>query len=152
MADPVRVFQPITFKVREPCINPVMVLWLNSLGGFSQWLFERKTEVNIETTLGDVFELPVVDIETTNRSIQQRRSTFSHSWRLTTDDLTTDDITALFEIKISEAVYVLRADGETIGVIAEGLTTLYNRFSERHVFNVQINWPRDFEPTRWIDE
>jgi len=152
MANPVRLFQPITFKVREPCINPVMVLWLNSLGGFSQWLFERKTEVNIETIPGDRFEQPVVDIETTNRSLRQRRSSFTHSWRLTTDDLTEDELIAVKEVKNSEAVYVLRSDGETLGVLAEGLSTLYNRFSQRHVFNVQINWPRDFEPTRWIDE
>jgi len=150
MAD--TVIGPITVKVRDICINPVMVMWLNSLGGFSQWLFERKQEVNIENTLGDIFESPVIDIETTNRSLQQRRSTFSHSWRLTADDLTTNDLIALKEVKDSEAVYVMRTDGETIGIIAEGLTTLYNRFSERHVFNVQINWPRDFEPERWIDD
>jgi len=150
MAD--TVIGPITVKVRDSCINPVMVMWLNSLGGFSQWLFERKQEVNIENTLGDVFESPIIDIETTNRSLQQRRSTFSHSWRLTADDLTTNELIALKEVKDSEAVYVMRTDGEVLGVIAEGLTTLYNRFSERHVFNVQINWPRDFEPERWIDD
>jgi len=151
MADPVSVVSRITLKVRDECINPVMVTWLNSLGGFSQWLFERKQEVNIETTLGDVFAEPFFDIETTNRSLRQRQSSFTHSWRLTADDLTKDDLIAIAEVKRSEAVYVLRRDGETIGVIAEGLTTLYNRFSERHVFNVQINWPIDFEPERWID-
>ena len=138
MAHPSIVIGPITFNVRDPCINPVMVIWLNSLGGFSQWQFERKQDVNIEAERGGIFENFFSDIETTNRVLQQRRSSFSHAWDLNTDDLTTNELLALFELKISEQVYIMRQDGVTLGVIAEGLTTLYNRYDERHTFNVRI--------------
>ena len=152
MAEPSKPLQPITLKVKDPCINPVMVMWLNSLGGFSQWLFERKQAVNIESELGDTYTEPFSDLETTNRVLRQRDSRYSHSWQLTADQLTKDEVLALFEIKVTEAVYVMRQDGETIGVIAEGATTTYQRYNERHTFIVNINWPIDFSPEKWFDD
>ena len=152
MAVPVAISVPITFKVREPCSNPVMIQWLNSLGGFSQWMFERKQGVNIQSELGDIYEQFFFDIETTNRVLRQRDSRYTHSWTLTADDLTKDELLALFELKVSEAVYIMRQDGEVLGVIAEGLSTLYNRFSKTHIFTVQINFPRDFNPEKWLSD
>ena len=152
MAEPSNISVPITFKVRDPCINPVMLLWLNSTGGFSQWMFERKQAVNIEVERGGIYENFFFDIETTNRVLQQRTSSYSHAWDLQADDLTKNELLALFELKSTEQVYVLRQDGETIGVIAEGLTTLYERFSKRHKFNVKVNWPIDFNPEKWFDD
>ena len=150
MAVPSQISVPLTFIVRDPCVNPVMIQWINSLGGFSQWQFERKQEVNIEAERGDIFENPFFDIETTNRVLQQRDSSYSHGWTLQADDLTTDELLALAEIKTTEQVYVMRIDGEVIGVIAEGLTTIYNRFAKKHLFVVEINWPRDFNPEKWF--
>ena len=152
MAEPSNISAPIIFKVRDPCINPVMIIWLNSLGGFSQWQFERKQAVNIEVERGGIFENFFFDIETTNRVLQQRTSSFSHAWNMEADNLTKNELLALFELKSTQQVYVMRQDGETIGVIAEGLTTLYERFSQRHKFTVAINWPIDFNPEKWFDD
>ncbi|GAF87206.1 unnamed protein product [marine sediment metagenome] len=150
MAAPVEVLAPIIYNVKDPCVNPVMLLWLNSLGGFSQWMFERKQVAEVETTLGDIYEEPFFEIETTNRTLRQRDSSYSHGWTLQTEDLTTDEVLALAEMKTTEAVYVMKQDGTTLGVIAEGITTIYNRYSKKHIFSVKINWPRDFNPERWL--
>ena len=150
MAEPTQISVPIILRVRDPCVNPVMVQWLNSLGGFSQWQFSRKTDVNIEAERGGIFENFFSDIETTNRVLQQRPSSYSHAWTLDADDLTKNELLALFEIKSTEQVYIMRQDGETIGVIAEGLTTLYQRYSKRHKYTVQINWPLEFNPEKWF--
>ena len=99
-----------------------------------------------------MFEEFFFDIETPNRVLRQRDSRYTHSWTLTADDLTKDELLALFELKVSEAVYIMRQDGEVLGVIAEGLSTLYNRFSKTHIFTVQINFPRDFSPEKWLND
>ena len=141
---------PKNWKIREPCKNPVMVLWLNSLGGFSQWLFENVMDANVLNQLGDIFEVPFSDIEVTNRVLRQRDSSYSHEWILNANDLTTNELLAIAEIKNSSAVYVQRIDGEVIGVIAEGLDTTYRRDAVKHRIIVTIRWPRDFNPEKWL--
>lgn len=156
MAEPVLIFEPIIYKVKEPCKNPVMVLWLNSLGGWSQWLFEHKQDASVENELGDAYEVPFTDLETTNRTLRQRRSSYVHSWVMIADQLTKDELLALQELKTSEAIYVLRTDDvrnveALIGVTVEGLTTAYKRQAERHLITINVVWPRDFNPERWLN-
>lgn len=55
----------ITVKVKEGCgDNPVFLCWLNTLGGFDYWLFNKFQEQNLKTSFESSFSSNVSDLET----------------------------------------------------------------------------------------
>ena len=54
-----------TVKVNDGCCeNPVYLCWLNSLGGFSVWLFQRGYEDEIKTEIETPYSMNITDLET----------------------------------------------------------------------------------------
>ncbi len=55
----------ITIDIAEGCgDNPIFLCWLNTLGGFDVWLFNKFQEQNVKTSIENSFSSNVSELET----------------------------------------------------------------------------------------
>lgn len=142
--------EEILYKILEPCINPVMVSWENSLGAPEQHLFSINQEVGLEASPGLSYITPhIIDQEQIrgdkNRVFSEDRQTFL----LISEGLTNNQIKALAEIKISNNIFVyLSKDGsEKIKVIARDLlgSNYETRNRANNEFKLLVEFPDNYD-------
>lgn len=136
-----------TVEVRDACLNPVMLLARNSLGGILQWMFEYNQE--------EVYDF--------GGSIKNRRQTLTangltiNQWQALHDFITLGDVyrenivefsssTIKTQTRVGQQVYVLEADGTKTGVIVIPTKNKTNTKQKFHKFEIEIEYPEVFQP------
>jgi hypothetical protein len=145
------LMQDVIYENRDTsgCDNLVYIGWINSKGGYEQWMFDYKQTVERNVEQGLISESPInTDIENVSRT--KRR--FPNLWRqqiiLTADHLKTDQLKGLMEIEQSDYVvaYITSDLSEQITVIvSNGYTTQWNTGDELHSFTLQIEFPDNYD-------
>jgi len=143
-----QIGEQIFFKYQEPCPNPIMVEWVNSLGASEFYLFEVSQSVTLGATEGLLFQLPF-DEDVSNITRHNRRTDSKEALEITcfAEELTADDVRALHELKTAEKIEVwLTDDGlQKIGATVESsFTTSYETESVLNRFVVTLLFPTDF--------
>ncbi len=97
----------ITVNVKEGCSdNPVYLCWLNTLGGFNYWLFNKFQEQNVKTSIENSFSSNVSELETAlgiaNITGKSSGETIEVGSSISIDDM--DGIKSLYE---STSVFML---------------------------------------------
>jgi hypothetical protein len=140
----------VDFKVEEECENPIMISWINSLGGTEQFLFSFNQDIDDTTNVGITTVPPIIDdIAFVDAGIARTEVVTTQRITLFADHLNNVEIRAMHEIKHSEHVEVwLDKAGSLrkIDVIVEDTyTTSYTTRSPLNFFEVKIRFPDDFD-------
>lgn len=136
-------------KYEEECKNPVMISWLNSLGGMDQWLFQIEQSVSNQIEEGRRFQTPITtDIETIRTTKGRFAPRDIQRMTLKVDKLNQNELQTLHEIKTSEIVRLwLNKDGsEYVGVIvSSGYVTDFTTGKTNYEFSLNIELPDNFD-------
>ena len=145
----VQLSNALFYKVNNPCPQPIMVQWENSLGVPEQHLFMINQEVNPQASEGLAYEIPNnQDIENVTGNKRRVFSEETQSMILLAESLTNNQIKALAEIKTSNKVevYLDKEGSETVQVICrEGLASPYDTKGTRQEFRLVIEFPDNYD-------
>ena len=135
----------------QQCKNPLMIQWLNSLAGQSQWLFERQQEITDEPERGLIFKNPITDrLSEANGAIGREISEVRTTINVIAEGLSFTQLQALKEIKSSREVQVwLTKDGSRFVdvIVSSGFVTPFENksISDRsYSFEATITFPDNF--------
>ena len=137
--------EELTFSVVDPCKNPVMLFWKNSLGGDSFWLFEHDQEVSYN--LSD---------SKAKRMILSANNLTANEWE-TLNEL--NHLGTVYKQNIIQLtstvdkshtrdgtqVYMVEKDGTKTGVIVIPTNNVMFTRMERHQFQIEIELPERYE-------
>ena len=140
--------ETIYYKIQSEYTSPIMLDWLNGIGGVDQWLFEVQQSATLENDEGIVVEAPVTtDIENIVRTKRRFANTFRQQLTLKAENLTIDQLLALQEIKKTESLRVyLSKDGAKFidGIVVNDFSSPYSTKDNTHKFTVIIELPDGF--------
>lgn len=138
--------EELIFDVEDPCDNPIMLVWKNSLGGDAQWLFQYDQEVSFQMSGRNKSPRKVLaDINLT-----------ANQWEALNELNTLGEVYKENIIEFTSSidkshkrdgaqVYVVDADGNKTGVIViPSRNAMFTRM-QRHQFSVEIELPERFE-------
>lgn len=104
--------EELRIKVCEAsCINPVFLVWKNTLGGWDSWLFSFSQEIDLTTTSDGRIEVPYFDLsslESHTRDLGKNQTTLMTIGAM---NLTRDQKNGIEKILVSPIVYQLNQDG-----------------------------------------
>lgn len=97
----------------EHCIpvNPIMLTWKNSLGGWDYWLFGKRQTINIETESKGFVGVPIWDIETAEETVKEIGKNLNSSIVLGASNLSVQEKNGIEQVLSSNIVYQLFKDG-----------------------------------------
>lgn len=137
------------YKIETACDNPVMIQWVNYLGGWDSYLFQIEQAVTQQAGEGLNFEIPVVsDIETINRTSGRVVVEEVQFMTLKTDHLNQNELRGLADIKASNDVRVWldQTGGEWVGVtVSSGYETSFTTGKNGYEFSLNIKFPVNFD-------
>ena len=136
------ITEEITIEVREDCPNnPIMLRWLNSLAGWSDWLFHYNQIETYTVDKGQVVEQTIFDIETAEIMYKQLGNTEKKNLAVGATDLTLNQWLAIKEINSSPQVYQVFQDGTKIGLISVSTTTTRRTKNNRYEIELEVQYP-----------
>ncbi|GAG55805.1 unnamed protein product, partial [marine sediment metagenome] len=101
----VKITDGLYFEQRNECPNPVMLDWINSVGGIESHLFTINQVVDTEVDEGIVSETPIDgDFADVTRTKRRFRGPYIQRMTLFADDLTRDQLNGLAQIKQTESL------------------------------------------------
>lgn len=106
----ITVIQRVRIEHCEP-INPIMLAWKNSLGGWDSWLFSAKQIFSIDTETKGFVGVPIWDIESAEETQKEVGKSKQASCKLGADNLTVQEKIGIEEVLSSNIVYQLFKDG-----------------------------------------
>ena len=145
------------FELVDECENSINVIWYNSLGGKSNFVFSYNQDVEEISEVGETIIPPLTgNIGTASEYVAQsaiQRRADNTSQRITcfADFLTADEVRALHELKNSDWVEVQVNKGQTalnafVRVIVEDTySTEYDTRGSLNSFTVKIRFPDNFD-------
>jgi len=137
------------YKVLDPCKNPIMVEWRNSLGALEQHLFTLDTLFNRNVTEGLTGQKAIEDdIENVARTQERLPLHWYQEAILSEENLSFDQVKALEEIKSSSEVSIFLDQQGTkkIYVIVNNLfASETNNNDTTFDISVQIKFPNNFD-------
>lgn len=133
------------FDVVEPCRNPVMLFWKNSLGGDSWWLFEHDQEVSY--TLSDAKARRMV-LRAGNLTADQWEALneLNHIGQVYKQNVRefTSSVNKS-HVRDGTQVYVVDEDGNKTGVVVIPRSSVMFTRARRHEFEIEIEFPERYE-------
>jgi hypothetical protein len=136
-------------EIRDECPEPIMVDWINSLGGVGHWLFGISQDVTNTVGEGVLAEQVIdSDIEFVTRTKQRFPGPRVQRIMLKAEKLTRDQVSALDELKRTSNLRVhLSKDGDSFidVVVVNTFTTTGNTKYPLFDFNMEIEFPDDFD-------
>jgi hypothetical protein len=136
----------LTFDVEDVCNNPVMLVWKNSLGGDSFWMFEHSQEAGYNLSGSKKAKRMTLFAE--HLTLNQ--------WEALNELNTLGEVYAENIIEFTSSVnkthkrdgaqvYVLDASGNKTGVIVIPTTSVINTKDETHSIEIEIELPQRIE-------
>lgn len=105
-----QISETLRFKVEDACVNPVYICWLNTLGGWDQWLFSGSQDIDLGVSGESSFLENYTFSEDTTNPLVNLKKQAGERMRLGANALTTNEKEALKEILYSPAVYIVASD------------------------------------------
>ena len=141
--------QEIYIRVLEACENPVMIEWLNSLGGYDTYLFSRQQTVTNIIEQGLTFQEPITtDIETVTETKQRYAEKDTQYMTLRAEQLTQNDLQALHDIKRSPVVrlWLDKTGSSYVTVIVNsGYEDSFTTGKSNYSYSLNIELPDNFD-------
>ena len=147
-ADTINLTEALTFELRNPCKNPVMVEWLNDAGGRSQWLFGINQV--IENEVSEAIEYQSAENKDWSLgSAELRRIIYRNNQtiQLFAEQLNREQLRALNEIKRSNLIYIWLDQAGTKKVPCRVSGSDPGRYETRlasQSFELALELPQDF--------
>ena len=134
---------PLCIELLTPCCeNPIMLYWLNSLGGLDSWQFECKKKISIETDTPVTFQRYIADISTAFERDTPLRTNAVELWQVETR-VQRRFVEAVKEIYHSPDVRLLLPDGRYIRILIESGTYGVNSYDKQEeTFSFAFKTPR----------
>lgn len=140
-----------TLRVVGGCTPFVLVEWENSLGGFEQWLFERRifTRRGSDTPPA-VTERYDPDIENSEGNLYRDESSTQMSLIMADEFVPFEDVPWLDEVKRSKTVRLTFENGVRVFVVPTSDSTTYDSRTRYTNFGLTLRLPAGFNP-RLVD-
>ena len=104
MSNPITQILPIQIIDHEEC-NPFYVVWENSAGAFSYWMFEFNQRETFNVDQGEVFERTIFNLETAEGTFEAIEKTANRSITVEATSINENELRALSEINSSPKIY-----------------------------------------------
>lgn len=134
--------EPLTLDVVDPCENPVMLEWKNSVGGDEWWLFDHNQEASYNysgSKKAKRMSLSVNNLTTNEWEALNEIFTLGEVYRKNIVEFTAlVDKTA---VRNDAQVYVVNADGSKTGIIVLPTNNIMFTRQKRHTFHIEIEFP-----------
>ena len=144
-----KLTETLYYENRNECPNPIMLDWINSVGGIEQHLFSIDQTVEMRADEGNLVETPIVqDYEDVRRTKRRYKSETVQRITMSVDHLTFDQLMALRELKDTESLRVyLNKDGSEFmdAVVVSSFDDTLSTNSSLHSFTIVIEFPDDFD-------
>jgi hypothetical protein len=138
--------ETLTFDVEDACDNPVLLVWKNSLGGDSFWMFDHSQEAGYNLSGSKKAKRMTLFAE--HLTLNQ--------WEALNELNTLGEVYAENIIEFTSSVnkthkrdgaqvYVLDASGNKTGVIVIPTTSVINTKDETHRIEIEIELPQRIE-------
>jgi len=149
----VQVTEQKLYKLEPECNNPVMIQWLNRLGGYDQYLFEREQTINQEAEQGIIWQVASSDdISTITETKKRRAAKDTQTMVLKAANLTQNELQALHDIKLSQDVKVWLAKtdpysgNDWVNVIVNGgYADSFTTGKTGYTYLLTIEFPDNFD-------
>lgn len=136
----------ILIDVEDPCKNPVLLVWKNSLGGDSYWLFDHEQEINYNFSGSKKAKrmtlfangLTANDWEGLNE-LNHLGEVYKQNIPVFTSSIDKSHIRDGFQ------AYVLDASGNKTGVIVIPTQNVMINKQVKHRFQIEIEFPERYE-------
>lgn len=137
------------YRLAPECENPVMLSWINSLGGIDQWLFQTEQAIVNRSEKGRLFQRPITeDIETVRTTKGRFAPIDTQFMTLKVDQINQNELQSLHDIMRSEVVHLwLNKTGtEYVGVrVSAGYETTFTTGKTFYEFSINIELPDNFD-------
>lgn len=140
---PVTVTELKNIRIVDPCVNPVLVYFRNSLGGDTFWMFNHNQDM-----------LYTTNIRRAKRKLVYAANLTDNEWEVLSD---LNNINATYSEQINDIrdvnktakmigqqVYVIDIEGEKTGVITIPTTNSTKTIGQTHQFQMEIEYPEYF--------
>lgn len=132
----------LTLDVIDPCENPVMLEWKNSVGGDAWWMFDHNQEANYNYSgrkKAKRMSLSVNDLTTNEWETLNELNTLGEVYAENIVEFTA--LTNKTHVRNDAQVYVVNADGSKTGVIVLPTNNIMFTRQKKHTFHVEIEFP-----------
>lgn len=123
--------------------NPFYLCWLNSVGGYSYYMFDINQTYSTEASVDVQFSKYYEQLSTTEREVFDLKRTTSETYSLIATNVSKADINALKEMYSSRVVYKLEQDGSRTRVLIPSISVgLYETNQPNGTFEVEVIMPK----------
>lgn len=137
----------VTVKQRVDYVDctpeqPMQLAWLNSLGGFDQWVFGRHQEYKMDVKDMDEFEPVINYLQIANGRQRILKKDAYMIVKLGYEQLTQQQVIGIKELLISPLVKWIDGTNETIVVVKDGSFELYDTGESKFDLEFDIIMPK----------
>jgi len=143
------ITEPLTLKLSTVCDNPVMIEWVNRLGGRETWLFQYQQTITNVVESGIQWETPITgDIETERGTKRRYAPKDTQFMTLKSVQLNADELQGLHDIKESNSVklWLDQVGTEYVNVrVSSGYSDDFTTGKSNYEFSLKIELPDNFD-------
>jgi hypothetical protein len=138
--------EELTFAVEDPCDNPVLLVWKNSLGGDAFWMFEHSQEVGYNLSGSKKAKRMTLFAEHLTLNQWEALNELNTLGEVSQENIVEFTSSVNKTAKRDGAqVYVVDASGNKTGVIVIPTTSVINTKDEVHSIEIEIEYPQRIE-------
>jgi hypothetical protein len=134
-----------SIEVAQPCKNPVLLFWKNSLGGDAFWLFDHDQEVSYVTS-GRKAKRMILSTNNLTEGQWHALNELNHIGEVYKDNIV--ELTSSLNkthTKVGTQVYVVDSNGNKTGVIVIPTRNVMFTHMQKHEFRIEIEFPELYE-------
>ncbi len=128
--------------IRKPCANPFFVKWLNSLGGWSYWMFDYNQDEKTTPSKPSIIGQRVVDISMADQFTKTIGDTEIIEYKCRAVGVNDNEYEALTEIGASKQIYRMFEDGSQIGLKRKRMNAVRRTKDAGHVIELIFTIPQ----------
>jgi hypothetical protein len=139
---PLDLTDPFFIDIKDPCSNPIMLWWRNSLGGDAWWMFEVNQEYGFRYDNGRKarrYKLFADNLTLNQFDAIQELVTLGEVYEPAYTELTTSVNKS--QVRIGSQVYMVDANGKKTGVIVIPNEFITLTYKKRHKIQITIELP-----------
>lgn len=122
-------------------LNPICLVWLNRLGGWSYWVFTGKSKINRDLTRKDDYVSYESDLKNSMGDLHGRGGEDQKRMKLSASHLKEDELNGLLEIVTSPIVYHYEQNGKKFEVVPSKLNLTYDIDNTVNTIEFEISYP-----------
>jgi len=123
-----------------PC-NPICLVWLNRLGGWSQWVFEGRSQITREIARKKDYSTYETNYETSKGNRHGRGGTDEKRIKIGAYHLIENHFQGLLELVSSPKVYNVTTEGKIFEVTPSNLVQSFNVDDTLSSIELEVSFP-----------